>query len=96
MGFFPTVFAGEPTRRSWHERDTSQQYNGRNHLQSPRNPEGGVAVDEGGAVRNKVHDQRAPANHPVLEGNESASSFGRADLCDVKRSGGKLSTSSTK
>lgn len=80
----PAILRRQPSRRPWHEPRGHQQDPSGNHLESPRQAERGRrAVDERRAVRDEVHDQDAPGDHPLLERNEPAAELWRADLGDV-------------
>jgi len=79
------VLAGEPTGRQRQEEHPKEQYEAWNHLDRPRDAESSSALIRGlwaavrkrGAILDKVLDQDAPRDGPLLKGNDaSANLFG--------------------
>lgn len=51
MAVFPAVLAGEPTRGLGKEQQPEEEQDGRDHLETPWDPEGSGALDEAAAIR---------------------------------------------
>lgn len=69
---FPPVFAGEPAGGFRKNHHAEEEEDGRDHLQTPRDAEGGGTVDIAGSVGDVEHDHNAPSDGPLLEPDEAA------------------------
>lgn len=76
----PAVLARQPSRRFGQQHHHQEEEDGRDHLQAPRDTEGGrgpvipiTSANVGAAIGNVVHDQNAPCDGPLLHANEAAS-----------------------
>jgi hypothetical protein len=50
MAILPAVLASEPSRRLGKNQQTEEEQDGRNHLETPWDPEGSGAIDKAAAV----------------------------------------------
>ena len=90
LALLPAVLCGKPTRRLRKKHHTEEENDSRDHLESPRNTEGGGgAFDEAAAVGDVEHDHDAPGDGPLLRADETTALGGRSELRDVDRDLGR-------
>jgi len=89
-GLLPAVLGSQPSGGLGEEEQRDEEDAAGDGLQTPRQAEGGRALDERAAVGDEVHDQDAPLDGPLLDPDDAATGvlwrqFGEVDGCLGRR-----------